>query len=127
MSPLAHWCHRHRLVVVLAWVGLLLALGAGVGAAGNAFGNSSASQDTDSARATALLRQASDSAAGKSGRVVWQLKGGRATDTEAEKAMSRALDRIADAPGVVAVGSPDEHRSAGTTRRRTRRSPSTGT
>ncbi|MBB4717510.1 hypothetical protein BJ965_007392 [Streptomyces luteogriseus] len=33
MSPLARWCHRHRLAVVLAWVGLLIALGGAVGAA----------------------------------------------------------------------------------------------
>ncbi|MDX3230390.1 MMPL family transporter [Streptomyces sp. ME19-01-6] len=106
MSPLAHWCHRHRLAVVLVWVGLLLALGAGVGAAGSAFGNSPTSQDTDSARATALLQQASNSAAGKSGRVVWQVNRGRVTEPAAEKAMVGMLKGIADAPGVAAVSSP---------------------
>uniref|UniRef100_UPI00055E9F95 MMPL family transporter n=1 Tax=Streptomyces griseus TaxID=1911 RepID=UPI00055E9F95 len=106
MSPLARWCHRHRLAVVLVWVGLLLALGAGVGAAGSAFGNSPTSQDTDSAKATALLQQASDSAAGKSGRVVWQLDGGEVTEPAAEKAMTGTLKGIADAPGVAVVTSP---------------------
>ncbi|MFD9444691.1 MMPL family transporter [Streptomyces sp. NPDC060006] len=106
MSPLARWCHKHRLVVVLAWVGLLLALGAGVGAAGNAFGNSPTTQNTDSAKATALLRQASNSAAGKNGRIVWQLEGGTVTEPAAERVMTGALDRIADAPGVVTVTSP---------------------
>ncbi|MFF5313042.1 hypothetical protein [Streptomyces massasporeus] len=56
MSPLARWCHRHRLAVVLAWVGLLIALGGAVGAAGSSFGDSPLSPDTDSARATALLQ-----------------------------------------------------------------------
>src|SRR3954452_2219736 len=106
MSALARWCHRHRLAVVLAWVGLLLALGAGVGAAGNAFGDSPTSQDTDSAKATALLQQASNSAAGKSGRVVWQLKGGTVSETAVRKAMTGALEHIADSPGVAAVSSP---------------------
>ncbi|GAB3009951.1 MMPL family transporter [Streptomyces pseudoechinosporeus] len=106
MSPLARWCHRHRLVVVLAWVGLLLALGAGVGAAGNAFGHSPTSQNTDSAKATALLQQASNSAAGKSGRIVWQLEGGKVTEPAAERAMTDTLDRITDAPGVAAVSTP---------------------
>jgi RND superfamily putative drug exporter len=106
MSPLARWCHRHRLAVVLVWVGLLLALGAGVGAAGNAFGNSPTSQDTDSARATALLQQASDSAAGKSGRVVWQVNGAKVTGPAAEQAMTGALEDVADAPGVASVTSP---------------------
>ncbi|WP_258575468.1 MMPL family transporter, partial [Streptomyces shenzhenensis] len=106
MSPLARWCHRHRLAVLLIWVGLLIGLGAGAGAAGSAFGNSTTSQNTDSAKATALLQHASNSAAGKSGRVVWQLKGGKATDPAAERAMTGALKRIADSPGVVTVTSP---------------------
>ncbi|MFI1508714.1 MMPL family transporter [Streptomyces sp. NPDC020597] len=107
MSSLARWCHRHRLAVVLVWVGLLLALGAGVGAAGSAFGNSPTSQDTDSARATALLQQSADSAAGKSGRVVWQLNdGGRVTEPAAEQAMTDTLKEIAAAPGVASVSSP---------------------
>ncbi|MEV3970608.1 MMPL family transporter [Streptomyces sp. NPDC050698] len=108
MSPLARWCHRHRLAVVLLWVGLLLALGAGVGAAGNAFGNSPISQDTDSAKATALLQQASDSAAGKSGRIVWQVNGAEAkvTGPAAEQAMTGALEDVAEAPGVASVTSP---------------------
>ncbi|MEW2304349.1 MMPL family transporter [Streptomyces sp. NPDC006655] len=106
MSSLARWCHRHRLSVVLAWVGLLLALGAGAGALGSDFGNSPTSQNTDSAKATALLQRASSSAAGKSGRVVWQVKDDKVTDPAAERAMTDALGRIAHAPGVVAVTSP---------------------
>ncbi|MES5824615.1 MMPL family transporter [Streptomyces sp. RG80] len=106
MSPLARWCHRHRLAVVLVWVGLLLALGAGVGAAGSAFGNSPTSQDTDSAKATALLQQASNSAAGKSGRVVWQVNGGEVTEPAARQVMTRTLKEIAEAPGVAEVTSP---------------------
>ncbi|WP_328433293.1 MMPL family transporter [Streptomyces sp. NBC_00425] len=107
MSSLARWCHRHRLAVVLVWAGLLLALGAGVGAAGSAFGNSPTSQDTDSAKATALLQRAADSAAGKNGRVVWQLSGGgRVTEPATEQAMTDTLKEIADAPGVASVSSP---------------------
>jgi RND superfamily putative drug exporter len=106
MSPLARWCHRHRLAVVLAWVGLLIALGGAVGAAGSSFGNSPFSQDTDSARATALLQKGASSAAGKSGRVVWQVSDGKVTDAAAERAMTGALERIADAPGVASVTDP---------------------
>ncbi|GGV85094.1 MMPL family transporter [Streptomyces massasporeus] len=106
MSPLARWCHRHRLAVVLAWVGLLIALGGAVGAAGSSFGNSPLSQDTDSARATALLQKGASSAAGKSGRVVWQVSDGKVTDGAAERAMAGALERIAEAPGVASVTDP---------------------
>ncbi|MFJ9704533.1 MMPL family transporter [Streptomyces sp. NPDC101234] len=106
MSPLARWCHRHRLAVVLVWVGLLIGLGAGVGAVGSAFGNSQTSQNTDSAKATALLQHASDSAAGKNGRVVWQPKDGKVTASAVERAMTDVLGRIAHAPGVASVTSP---------------------
>ncbi|MFF4120532.1 MMPL family transporter [Streptomyces sp. NPDC001714] len=106
MSSLASWCHRHRLVVVLAWTGLLLALGAAAGAAGANFGNSPTSQNTDSAKATALLQKAANSAAGKSGRIVWQVKGGKVTDAATAAKMTDAVKRIQSAPGVAAVTDP---------------------
>ncbi|MER5793238.1 MMPL family transporter [Streptomyces sp. NPDC001980] len=106
MSSLASWCHRHRLVVVLAWVGLLLALGGAVGAAGANFGNSPTSQNTGSAKATALLQKAANSAAGKSGRIVWQVKGGKVTDSATEAKMTDAVKRIEASPGVAAVTDP---------------------
>ncbi|MEU7046955.1 MMPL family transporter [Streptomyces eurythermus] len=106
MSPLARWCHRHRLTVVLAWVGLLIGLGAAVGMVGSDFGNSPTSQNTDSARATALLQKGASSAAGKSGRVVWQVKGGKVTDSAAEQPMADAVRKIGAAPGVASVSSP---------------------
>ncbi|WP_371572510.1 efflux RND transporter permease subunit [Streptomyces sp. NBC_01314] len=106
MSALASWCHRHRLVVLLAWVGLLFALVAGLGAAGSKFGNSTTAQNTDSAKATALLRQGASSSAGVNGTVVWQVHGGKVTDTSVKQDMTGALDQIAHSPGVVSVSSP---------------------
>ncbi|MEU3412685.1 MMPL family transporter [Streptomyces sp. NPDC006658] len=106
MSLLARWCHRHRLAVVLAWVGLLVALGAAVGVAGSDFGNSPTAQNTDSAKATALLRKGAGSAAGKSGRIVWRVENGTVTDSAAEQPMADAVKEIETAPGVTSVSSP---------------------
>ena len=106
MSPLARWCHRYRLVVVVAWVAALLALGAGIGAVGAAFSSSSSSQNTDSAKAAALLQRSAPSSAGKSGRVVWQVRGGGVTDAAPEQEMAAVLQRIANTPGVASVTSP---------------------
>ncbi|MGW1594335.1 MMPL family transporter [Streptomyces sp. NPDC002343] len=106
MSLLARWCHRRRLAVVLAWVGLLVALGAAVGAAGSDFGNSPTAQNTDSAKATALLRKGAGSAAGKSGRIVWRVENGTVTDSAAEQSMADAVKEIETAPGVTSVSSP---------------------
>jgi DNA-binding NarL/FixJ family response regulator len=55
------------------------ALGAAIGTAGPAFSSSQSSQDTDSARAAALLRTAAPGSAGDTGRVVWQIPGGAVT------------------------------------------------
>lgn len=96
MSPLARWCQRHRTAVVVAWVCLLLALGAGAGAAGSAFGNSPPSQNTDSARAAALLRQSSNSAAGRNGRIVWRVDTGSVADAAPRQRMTEALAHIVD-------------------------------
>ncbi|WP_030900680.1 MMPL family transporter [Streptomyces sp. NRRL F-5126] len=107
MSSLARWCHRHRFAVVLVWVALLIGLGAGASAAGSAFGSGPASQNTDSARAAALLQHASRGASGKSGRVVWQVEGGpKVTGPAVQRVTSDALGRIAHAPGVASVSSP---------------------
>ncbi|MGX9885493.1 MMPL family transporter [Streptomyces sp. NPDC002276] len=106
MSALASWCHRHRLVVLLAWVGLLFALVAGISVAGTKFGNSTTAVNTDSARAITLLKQGASKSAGESGNVVWQVHGGTVTDASVKRAMTSALDRIEHAPGVVSVSSP---------------------
>lgn len=92
--------------MVLAWVGLLVALGAAVGVAGSDFGNSPTAQNTDSAKATALLRKGAGSAAGKSGRIVWRVENGTVTDSAAEQPMADAVKEIETAPGVTSVSSP---------------------
>lgn len=92
--------------MVLAWVGLLVALGAAVGAAGSDFGNSPTAQNTDSAKATALLRKGAGSAAGKSGRIVWRVEDGTVTDSAAGQPMADAVKKIETAPGVTSVSSP---------------------
>lgn len=94
MSALAGWCHKHRLVVLLAWVGLLFALVAGIGVAGTKFGNSTTAVNTDSARAIALLKQGASKSAGESGNVVWQVHSGTVTDASVQRAMTSALDGI---------------------------------
>ncbi len=97
MSPLARWCHRHRLAVVLAWVGLLIALGGAVGAIGSSFGNSPTSLNTDSAKAAACCRRLPAvrrvRAVGSSGRC-----GTQGDRPASERPMADAVKRIETAP-----------------------------
>ncbi|GCD95936.1 MMPL family transporter [Embleya hyalina] len=107
MSPLARWCHRHRLLVVLVWAGVLLALGIAALSAGPRFDGDAKMPNTESATAVELMRAHAPAAAGASGIVVWQtVDGSDATAPAVREHMSAVLDSIAHAPGVAAVQSP---------------------
>ncbi|WP_331769643.1 MMPL family transporter (plasmid) [Embleya sp. NBC_00888] len=107
MSPLARWCHKHRLLVVLVWSGVLIALGVSALSAGARFSNDSKMPNTESATAIELMRANAPAAAGASGIVVWQtVDGSDATAPGVRDHMSAVLDSIAHAPGVAAVKSP---------------------
>ncbi|MGG8407277.1 MMPL family transporter [Streptomyces sp. 12297] len=107
MAAIARWCIRHRLVVVLLW---LLALGgtaAGATAAGTAYSNNYEVPGTESGRATELLRAGFHGQGGDTDTVVWRAPAGQSARTPAvEQRMSRALDAIADLPGVGSVSGP---------------------
>ena len=48
MAALARWCYRHRLVVLLLWVGALFGLGFSASSAGTDYANVFSLPDTDS-------------------------------------------------------------------------------
>jgi RND superfamily putative drug exporter len=113
MSALARWCYHHRLVVLLSWVVLLVALAGALATAGTAFSSSQTTQDSESATASALLQRASAAGGGNSGDVVWQATAGTVTAAPVKTEMSGLLSTIAADPGVASVTSP--YSSAGAT------------
>ncbi|WP_371669006.1 MMPL family transporter [Streptomyces sp. NBC_00289] len=113
MAALARWCVQRRLVAVLLW---LLAFGGLTAAAvvtGSAYSNDYEVPGTESGRATQLLRESFPALAGDSDTVVWHTTSGTVRAAAVEQTMTRALERIADLPGVAAVTSPYDDRSAG--------------
>ncbi|MHA6760895.1 MMPL family transporter [Streptacidiphilus sp. PAMC 29251] len=106
MSTFARWCYRRRLVVVLLWVALFVGLSVGLSALGSNFSSITTASNTESSKATALLRQKSPGEAGASGTVVWHTGSGRVTDPAVQQRMSGALAQIAHSPGVASVLSP---------------------
>ncbi|MFE9426902.1 MMPL family transporter [Kitasatospora sp. NPDC006697] len=106
MSVLARWCHRHRVVTVLLWLGLLLGLGAVSGSLGTAYSNSLTLPATDSSKALDLLKSSMPAAAGDSDTVVWHSTAGPVTDPAVKERMTQTLDAIAHSPGVSSVTSP---------------------
>jgi RND superfamily putative drug exporter len=106
MSVLARWCHRHRLVTVLLWLGLLVGLGAVSGKFGTAYSNSLTLPSTESSRAMDLLKSTMPAAAGDQDNVVWHVTDGSVNDPAVKEQMTRTLDAIAHSPGVASVSSP---------------------
>jgi len=108
MSVIARWCHRHRLVTVLAWLALIVGLGALTGAAGTKYNDTMSIPASESSQALDLLKNALPAASGDADTVVWHTTGGvKVTDPAVRKTMTDALDAIATSPGVASVALTD--------------------
>ncbi len=98
---------RHRLFAVLIW---LLALGGTAAAAvtaGSAFSNNYEVPGTESGRANALLREGFHGQGGDTDTIVWRAPDRQNVRTpDIEQRMTRALDAVAELPGVGSVAGP---------------------
>ncbi|MGP2435869.1 MMPL family transporter [Streptomyces sp. JW3] len=103
---MARWCYRHRLVVLLLWVGALFGLGAGGTAAGSDYANVFSLPDTDSARAFDLMEKAFPESSGDTDTVVWKVDEGSVRDAAVRSRIEPALTEIGRLDGVGAVSSP---------------------
>ncbi|MDX3640489.1 MMPL family transporter [Streptomyces sp. MB09-02B] len=108
MAALARWCVRHRLVAVLLWLLAFAGTAAGATLAGAAYSNDYKTPGTESSRATELLSEGFPGVSGDSATVVWHTRAGTAGVRAAavEQTMTKALDEIAELPGVAAVTDP---------------------
>ncbi|MEF9906549.1 MMPL family transporter [Streptomyces sp. P9-A2] len=106
MTALARWCVRRRLITVLLWLLALGGVAAGAFATGNAYSNDYEVPGTESGYATELLREGFPALSGDSDTVVWHTPSGSVLDSDVEQSMTRALDRMADLPGIAAVTGP---------------------
>ncbi|MFI1534226.1 MMPL family transporter [Streptomyces anandii] len=103
---MARWCYRHRLVVLLLWVGALLGLGVTASAAGTDYANVFSLPDTDSKRAYDLMEKAFPARAGDTDTVVWKVEGGSVRDDAVRSRIQPALERISAMKGVGEVAGP---------------------
>ncbi|MFF3344438.1 MMPL family transporter [Streptomyces sp. NPDC002779] len=103
---MARWCYRHRLVVLLLWVGALFGLGFGGSAAGTDYANVFSLPDTDSKRAYDLMEKAFPERAGDTDTVVWKVDEGSVRDAAVESRVRPALEEIAGMDGVGEVTDP---------------------
>ncbi|MFF3343888.1 MMPL family transporter [Streptomyces sp. NPDC002779] len=106
MAALARWCVQRRLVAVLLWLLALGAVSAAAVAAGAAYSNDYEVAGTESGRATQLLEDGFQGLGGDSNTVVWHTDAGSVRAADVQQTMNRALEEIAELPGVAAVTGP---------------------
>ncbi|MDQ0959602.1 RND superfamily putative drug exporter [Streptomyces sp. B4I13] len=106
MAALARWCYRHRLVVLLLWVGALFGLGFSASTAGTDYANVFSLPDTDSKKAYDLMEKAFPARAGDTDTVVWKVDEGSVRDQDVRSRMQPVLDGIAKMKGVGGVTGP---------------------
>ncbi|MFJ8112201.1 MMPL family transporter [Streptomyces sp. NPDC096132] len=106
MAALARWCVRNRLLAVLLWLLALVGTATAAVATGSAYSNDYEVSGTESGRATRLLAEGFPTLGGDSDTVVWHTTSGTVRAADVEQTMTRALERIADLPGVASVAGP---------------------
>ncbi|WP_105973601.1 MMPL family transporter [Streptomyces geranii] len=110
---MARWCYRHRLVVLLLWVGAVFGLGFAGSAAGTDYANTFSLPNTDSTRAYDLMEKAFPQSAGDTDTVVWKVDEGSVRDESVRSRIEPKLAEIAKMPGVGEVTSPYAADAAG--------------
>ncbi|MFH8464336.1 MMPL family transporter [Streptomyces sp. NPDC017991] len=103
---MARWCYRHRLVVLILWVGALLGLGFAGSAAGTNYADTFTLPNTDSTRAYDLMAKAFPERSGDTDTVVWKVDEGTARDASVRSRIEPALEEIGRMKGVGEVSSP---------------------
>ncbi|MEV7883247.1 MMPL family transporter [Streptomyces sp. NPDC002817] len=106
---MARWCYRHRLVVLLLWVGTVFGVGFAGSAAGTDYANTFSLPNTDSTRAYDLMEKAFPQSAGDTDTVVWKVDGQEGASVRDESVRSRiepALKEIGALKGVGEVTDP---------------------
>ncbi|MFC5215307.1 MMPL family transporter [Streptomyces coerulescens] len=103
---MARWCYRHRLVVLLLWLGALFGLGSASAGAGTNYANVFSLPDTDSATAYDLMEKAFPERAGDTDTVVWKVDEGSVRDESVRSRIEPALEEIGRMKGVGEVTDP---------------------
>lgn len=112
MAALARWCYRHRLVVLLLWVGALFGLGAAGSSAGTNYADVFSLPDTDSKTAYDQMAKAFPERAGDTDTVVWKVEQGSVRDASVRSRIEPALKEIGAMKGVGEVTDPYGARGA---------------
>jgi putative drug exporter of the RND superfamily len=107
MKSLARWCVRHRVVVLVVWLAILISVMAISNSVGTAYQSSFSLPNTQSTEALNVLQHAAPRSAGDTERIVFQVPAGQnVNDPAAKAAVSAMLQRVQSFPSVIGITSP---------------------
>jgi RND superfamily putative drug exporter len=106
LARMARWSAGHRKTVLVAWVVGLVAVMGISNAVGTDYANSSSSGNTESQRATDLLKRDFPAQAGDTDQIVLHATDGKVTDPAVRSRVAPMLAKVATLPHVTGVVSP---------------------
>jgi putative drug exporter of the RND superfamily len=106
LARMARWSASHRKTVVVAWLVALVAVIGTSGAVGTKYANDFSSGNTESQRATDLLKRDFPSQAGDTDQIVFKTSEGKVTDPDVRSRIQPMLAKVATLPHVTGVVSP---------------------
>jgi RND superfamily putative drug exporter len=106
LARIARWCAGHRKTVLAIWVVALVGVLAVSNAVGTNYANNSSSGNTESQRATDLLKRDFPAQAGDTDQIVLHARSGKVTDPGVRSRVAPMLAKVARLPHVTGVASP---------------------
>jgi RND superfamily putative drug exporter len=106
MTSFARWCYRHRIIVIVAWLAVLVSVVVIGRTVGSTYANNFSLPGTESTKALDLLQVALPKQSGDSDQIVWHVKSGSVNDPTVRSHMEALLAKVAAARSVVGVRSP---------------------
>jgi putative drug exporter of the RND superfamily len=106
LARVARWCVGHRKTVLIGWIAILVAVSVVSSAVGTSYSNDSSSGNTESQRATDLLKRDFPAQAGDTDQIVLRARDGRVTDPAIRSRVEPMLRKAAGLPHVTGVVSP---------------------
>jgi putative drug exporter of the RND superfamily len=106
LARIARWSAGHRKTVLVGWLVVLIGVLGASSAVGTKYANSSSSGNTESQRATDLLKRDFPAQAGDTDQIVVHATGGKVTDPQIRSRVAPMLAKVATLPHVTSVVSP---------------------
>ena len=113
MAGLARWCYRHRVIVVVAWLVVLVSVIGIERAVGSAYTDSFSLPGTESSRGLQLLRSELPQQSGDSGTIVWHTPDASVNDPAVKASIQSLLEHVAAGSSVASVNGPYDPAGAG--------------